>query len=150
MKSYRITVHDNYHSHRSKDKGKQQGYAVSGDKAGSPNEFGGWLIWPNVSLEVFPGGNLNIFHHIPVSPEETLQVVEWYFPEDPPTTDEQAVIDFMTVVREEDIPICESVQKGLHSRGYTQGRFVINDKNTYLNEHVVHHFQSKVIKAIET
>lgn len=147
INSYRIHLRESYHSHRSRDRGERQGYAVDGGKAGRPNEFGGWLIWPNLSLEVFPGGNLNVFHHVPVAPERTVQVVEWYFPDDPPTAEQQAVIDFMSVVREEDLPICESVQKGLHSKGYTQGRFVVDD-GSYMNEHAVHHFQAKVLACL--
>ncbi len=148
MTSYRIEVRDNFHSHRSRDKGDKQGYSVDGGKSGKPNEFGGWMIWPNVCLEVFPGGNLNIFYHLPVNAEHTVQVVEWFFPNDPPTAEEQAVIDFMKVVREEDIPLCESVQKGLHSKGYSQGRFIVNQDRPHLNEHAVHHFQSKVLDAL--
>jgi len=54
----------------------------------------------------------------------------------------------MKVVREEDIPLCEGVQKGLHSKGYSQGRFIVNQDRSHLNEHAVHHFQSKVLEAL--
>ena len=58
------------------------------------------------------------------------------------------MIDFVDVVREEDIPIVESVQRGLHSRGYSQGRFMVDDAGTGMSEHAVHDFQLKVLRAL--
>ena len=65
-----------------------------------------------------------------------------------PVMQEQEVIDFVNVVREEDIPLCESVQKGLHSQGYNQGRFIVDQNRTYMSEHAVHDFQTKVVRAL--
>ena len=48
----------------------------------------------------------------------------------------------------EDIGICESVQRGLRSRGYNQGRFVVDKGLTELSEHAVHHFQQMVVEAL--
>lgn len=59
-----------------------------------------------------------------------------------------AVIDFVNVVREEDIPLCETVQRGLHSMGYTQGRLIANVDRGYFSEHAVHDFQRKVLAAL--
>lgn len=148
VSSYRITVQPGYHSHRSRDKGTDLGYAVDPGLGARPQEFGSWLLWPNTSLEVYPGGGLNIFHHVPIGPEETLQVVEWYFPKAEPTAAEQELIDFVAVVREEDLPICERVQRGLHSLGYGQGRFIVDPERSEISEHAVHDFQAKVLRAL--
>jgi phenylpropionate dioxygenase-like ring-hydroxylating dioxygenase large terminal subunit len=148
--SYRITVHEHHHSHRSRDKGKAQGYQAKTETAAKTDEFGSWLLWPNWCLEVYPGGNLTVFHHIPVSPERTVQKVEWYFPPHPLTEAERSVIDFVHGVRLEDIPICESVQSGLHSLGYRRGRFVVDPGRTEISEHAVHDFQAKVLRALAT
>ena len=61
---------------------------------------------------------------------------------------EQEVIDFVHGVRLEDIPICESVQSGLHSLGYRQGRFVVDPERSEISEHAVHDFQSKLLDAL--
>ena len=113
------------------------------------HEFGSWLVWPNLSIEVYPGGNLTTFHHVPLAPERTVQETQWFFHNNQPTKDEQAVIDFVHLVREEDIPLCENVQKGLHSRGYSQGKFMVDPDRTDISEHAVHDFQRMVLKAIE-
>ncbi len=146
--TYRITVHEHHHSHRSRDKGVAQGYATKTEGAANTTEFASWLLWPNWSIEVYPGGNLTVFHHVPLAPERTVQKVEWYFPHDQPTAEEQEVIDFVHTVRLEDIPICESVQRGLHSLGYRQGRFVVDPARTEVSEHAVHDLQVKLLRAL--
>ena len=74
--------------------------------------------------------------------------VEWYFPTEEPTPEQREVIEFVDVVRDEDVPICESVQRGLHSLGYTQGRLIATADRPHFSEHAVHDFQAKVLKAL--
>jgi choline monooxygenase len=52
------------------------------------------------------------------------------------------------VLQPEDIGLCESVQKGLQSKGYNQGRFIVDEGLTELSEHAVHHFQTMVMEAL--
>lgn len=149
MDSYQITVHDKFHSHASRGVGDKTQYARSDAASNDEREFGSWLLWPNWVIEVYPGGFLNVFHHIPDGPEKTVQVCEWYFEQPEPSKEQQAVVEFVDGVREEDIPLCETVQKGLHSLGYTQGRFMANKDRSYFSEHAVHDFQKKVLKALK-
>ena len=51
-------------------------------------------------------------------------------------------------VRREDFPLVESVQKGLRSRGYAQGRFIVDAERSYISEHAVHDLQLKVLRAL--
>ena len=150
MESYQITVHDKFHSHASRGVGGETQYQRSMEHDGDEREFGSWLLWPNWVLEVYPGGYLNVFHHIPLHREKTIQRCQWYLPTESPTGAQQSVIDFVNTVRDEDIPICESVQRGLHSMGYVQGRLMANTKRSYFSEHAVHDFQSKVLRALRT
>ena len=57
-------------------------------------------------------------------------------------------MDFGNVVREEDSPICHSVQRALHWRGYQQGRFIVDNERTYVSEHAVHDFQLNVARTL--
>jgi len=52
------------------------------------------------------------------------------------------------VLQPEDISLCESVQRGLKSLGYNQGRFIVDEGLTELSEHAVHHFQTMVSEAL--
>ena len=146
--SYRITTHEHHHSHYSTGVGDAQGYATATEGAAKPDEFGSWMLWPNWCIEAYPGGNLTVFHHVPTGPETTVQRCEYYFTGDTATAEEMEVIDFVHMVRLEDIPICESVQQGLHSLGYRQGRFVVDAARSEISEHAVHDFQRKVLTAL--
>jgi hypothetical protein len=53
------------------------------------------------------------------------------------------------VLQPEDVGPCESVQRGLKSKGYNQGRFVVDRERSELSEHAVHHFQQMVVDALE-
>ena len=144
--SYRIHTHEHHHAHYSS--GRNVSYATATEGAARPESFASWLLWPNWVLEAYPGGNLTVFHHDAVAPERTVQRCEWYFHHEAPTAGEREVIDFVHAVRLEDIPLCESVQKGLHSLGYRQGRFVVDADRSEISEHAVHDFQRKWLAAM--
>ncbi len=96
-----------------------------------------YWIFPNVMLNIYPD-NLSINIILPINHEQTLTIFEWYFME--PGTGEgwesmQQTIAFSDEIQQEDIEICEAVQKGLQSRSYDQGRFSVQRENG------VHHFQ---------
>ena len=99
-------------------------------------------------IEVYPGGNLTVFHHAPKDAGHTVQGIEWYFGQATLSDSERAVVDFVHAVRLEDIPLCESVQKGLASRGYDRGTLVIDPRRSYQSEHAVYDFQQKVQTAL--
>jgi choline monooxygenase len=54
----------------------------------------------------------------------------------------QQTIAFSDEIQQEDIVICEQVQRGLRSRSYDSGRF------SALRENGVHHFQAPVLEAL--
>ncbi len=145
---YRIHIRDNYHRHVTGDVGEHQGYAIDEAARGDDN-FGSWLLFPNMVFEVYPGGNLTVFHHVPAGAERCVQQCEWYFPNALPSAAEREIIDFVHEVRAEDVPICESVQRGLHSLGYRQGKFIVDAERSYVSEHAVHDFQRRVLAALD-
>jgi choline monooxygenase len=147
LKSYHLAIHEHYHAHISSDSGVNQGYTMKQDSTRS-REFGAWYLWPNFCLEVYPGGYMNVLHHLPVSVDKTLQVVEWFCTAATPSREEQEVIDFVAVIREEDIPLCASVQRGLNSDGYQQGRFIVDPARGANSEHAVHDIQKKILAAL--
>jgi choline monooxygenase len=145
--SYRVVTHEHHHSHTSRAPDKRR-YSTVTEGAAKPDAFASWLLFPNWCIEAYPGGNLTVFHHVPLGPERTVQRCEWYFPHATPTAVEREVIDFVDTVRAEDIPICESVQNGLHSLGYRRGAFVVDAARSEVSEHAVHDFQLKVLRAL--
>ena len=78
-------------------------------------------------LNVFPGRrNISFMHIMPTGPETTRSIGEFFLEDERPNAEEQAAMDYVKqVLQPEDIGLVESVQRGLHSKGYTQGRFVV-------------------------
>lgn len=149
MSTYRSICHDIYSSHCGRSgRTANRAYQYSGDERA--RQFGSWWLWPNLSIEVFPGApNVNIFHHVPIGPEKTQHVFEFYMQSETPSAQQEDAIRYIDeVLQAEDIPLVESVQRGLHSRGYDQGRFIVDAGRTDMSEHAVHHFHALVAQAM--
>jgi carnitine monooxygenase subunit len=149
MSSYRSICHGIYSSHCGKaSRVDSRAYRYSGEARA--RQFGSWWLWPNLSIEVFPGApNVNIFHHVPMGPERTRRVFEFYMESPDPTAEQEDAIRYIDqVLQVEDIALVESVQRGLRSRGYDQGRFVVDAGRTDMSEHAVHHFHALVVAAM--
>jgi carnitine monooxygenase subunit len=148
IKNYRTITHGLYSSHIAPPgRSDNTAYQIP---AGTATDFAAWWLWPNVTFNTFPGpGNMTVLHIMPTGPETTLEHFDFYFLDKTPSACEQQAIEYIDkVLQVEDIGLVESVQRGLHSRGYHQGRFVVDKDRTYLSEHGVHHFHSLVLQAL--
>lgn len=112
--------------------------------------YGAWLLWPNLTLNVFPGRrNISFMHIMPTGPESAMEHWDFFLEDETPNAEEQAAMEYIKqVLQPEDIGLVESVQRGLHSKGYNQGRFVVNPQRDSFSEHGVHHFQSMWLNAM--
>ena len=99
-------------------------------------------IFPNWMLNCYPDNvSLNIV--LPLEPERSLAIFEWYLPEkDHGTPAAKAPVDFSDQIQIEDVAICEAVQKNLRSRSYARGRFSVKQ------EKGVHAFHRMYAKAM--
>ena len=98
-----------------------------------------YWIFPNYMLNVYPD-NLSANIILPLGPEKTLTIFEWFAYGDAGV--QQATIDFSDEIQQEDIRICESVQRGLRSRHYISGRFSVKRENG------VHHFHGLLAECL--
>jgi choline monooxygenase len=93
-------------------------------------------VFPNLMLNFYPD-NVQTNLILPLSHDRTLTIFEWYFHDaESATTRERAqkAISFSEIVQQEDICICEAVQRGLNSSLYDRGRYSV------IRENGVHHF----------
>jgi choline monooxygenase len=104
-----------------------------------------YWIFPNTMLNIYQD-NLSTNVIVPLGADRTLTIFEWFYAE--PGTGAgwesmQQTIAFSDEIQQEDIAVCEQVQRGLHSRSYNRGRF------SAMRENGVHHFQSLVAEFLE-
>ena len=85
-------------------------------------------IFPNWMLNCYPD-NLSLNIVLPIEPERSMAIFEWYLPEkDHSTPAAKASVEFSDQIQIEDVAICERVQKNLRSRSYSRGRFSVKQE----------------------
>ena len=146
MDSYKVKTHGIYSSHMAKA-GQIENKAYTIDGA-TVTDHAVWYLWPNTTLMRYPGrGNFMIWRFIPVGPEETYEEFDFFFETTDLEESEKEAIRFIDdVLQPEDIGLVESVQRGMKTPGYSQGRYMVDPSGSGLSEHAVHHFHGLVLK----
>ena len=149
MDTYKVDTHGIYSSHMAKA-GRQQNRAYNVDGA-SVTDHAVWFLWPNTTLMRYPGrGNFMVWQFIPLGPEETFEIFDFFFETSTPTEAELDGIKFVDdVLQPEDIALVESVQRGMQTPAFKQGRYVVDPEGSGMSEHAVHHFHGLVLQAYE-
>lgn len=132
---YRVDTHRYYSSHYAP---LRPAAGEEGRRYELAEDAGALYYWlfPNFMLNVYPD-NLSSNIILPLGHDRTVTIFEWFFPPEHRDADSEAVrrtLEFSEEIQQEDIRICESVQRGLQSRSYSQGRFSVARENG------VHHF----------
>ncbi len=104
------------------------------------NEALYYWLFPNTMFNIYPD-NMSSNVILPVGVDRTLTIFEWFFAEPGSGAGWESMqqgITFSDQIQQEDIVLCEQVQRGLRSRSYEAGRFSAKRENG------VYHFQSLV------
>jgi choline monooxygenase len=97
------------------------------------------FLWPNFTLNIYPGpGNVSLNRFLPVDPQRTLAIYEYCFVDAVSAEEERDFVKFIDQVQDEDVVLCESVQRGLRSGYFDQGRLMLSRENG------LRHFQKLV------
>jgi choline monooxygenase len=147
MDTYKVKTHGIYSSHMAKaGRSGNKAYGVGG---ATVTDHAVWFLWPNITLMRYPGrGNFMVWRFIPVSPGETYEEFDFFFETAPPTEGEMEAIDFIdSVLQPEDIGLVESVQRGMQTPAFNQGRYMIDPEGSGRSEHAVHHFHGLLLEA---
>jgi choline monooxygenase len=95
------------------------------------------LVFPNFMLNIFPGpGNASTMLNLPLAHDRTVMIQEFFFS---PGVEEAAaseIVDFVDQIQQEDVVLCESVQRGLEAGVVDRGRVMVER-----GELLVNHFQ---------
>ncbi|MGB2840039.1 MAG: SRPBCC family protein [Actinomycetes bacterium] len=147
MSTYQVTTHGIYSSHMA-EAGKSANSAYDVSEA-TTTEHAVWWLWPNTCLMRYPGrANFMVWRMIPVAPNRTREIFDFFLETDEPNAAELESIRYIDeVLQKEDISLVESVQRGMQTPAFTQGRIVYDPQGSGLSEHAVHHFHGLVLDA---
>ena len=147
MGTYEVRTHGIWSSHFA-EAGKQPNtaYDVSG---ATVTQHAVWWLWPNTCLLRYPGrGNFMVFQVTPDGPDRTLETWDFYLETTEPTEAEVESVRYIDeVLQVQDIGLVESVQRGMSTPAFDQGRIVYDPEGSGLSEHGVHHFHGLVLDA---
>ena len=147
MDTYKVTTHGIYSSHMAEaGKGDNAAYDVSN---ATVRTHAVWWLWPTTCLMRYPGrSSMIVLNIIPAGPDRTLETYDFYLETPEPDEMEMEAIRYLDeVLQVEDIALVESVQKGMSTPAFTQGRVVHDPDGSGKSEHAVHHFHGLVLDA---
>jgi carnitine monooxygenase subunit len=147
MDTYKVTTHGIYSSHMARA-GTAANSAYDVNNA-TVTDHAVWWLWPNTCLLRYPGrGNMMVLKVIPVGPERTLETYDLFLESSEPNASEMDTMRYLDeVLQVEDIAIVESVQRGMRTPAFEQGRIVADQDGSGLSEHALHHFHGLVLDA---
>jgi choline monooxygenase len=149
MDTYEVRTHGIWSSHFAEaGKHANAAYDVSGARV---TEHAVWWLWPNTCLLRYPGrGNFMVFQVIPAGPDRTLETWDFYLETTELTPAEVESVHYIDdVLQQQDIALVESVQRGMSTPAFDQGRIVFDParEGSGLSEHGVHHFHGLILYA---
>jgi choline monooxygenase len=116
---------------------KSLAHTRTGDRA--------WYYWlyPNFMINIYEGVmDTNLV--LPLGQEKCLVIFDFFFGDTSPEYNAESVA-VSDKVQAEDVDICESVQRGLHSRAYGAGRLSVRREG---GEHLFHRLLARDLKRV--
>ena len=91
-----------------------------------------------------------VLNIILAGPDKTPETYDFFLETPEPNDMEREAIRYLDeVLQVEDIALVESVQRGMSTPAFTQGRIVHDPDDSGKSEHAVHHFYGLVLDAYE-
>ena len=147
MDTYKVTTHGMYSSHMA-DAGQNANSAYDVSNA-AVKTHAVWWMYPTTCIMRYPGRpSMIILNIIPMGPDRTLETYDFYLVDQTPDDAEKEAIRYLDeVLQVEDIGLVESVQRGMATPAFDQGRIVHDPEGSGKSEHAVHHFHGLVLDA---
>ncbi len=143
--AYTVEPYARYVRQFSPIRGAQPGDATPRryQQAAEPLTTDYFWIFPNWMLNCYPDNvSLNIV--VPVDADHSVAIFEWYLPDRDLGAAAKASVEFSDQIQVEDVAICETVQKNLHSRSYQRGRYSIKQEK---GVHAFHRMYAEVMNS---
>ena len=89
-----------------------------------------------------------VFQVLPAGADRTLETWDFFLESTELNEAEQQSVRYVDeVLQQQDISLVESVQRGMNTPAFDQGRIVYDPAGSGLSEHGVHHFHGLVLDA---
>jgi choline monooxygenase len=147
MDTYKVTTYGIYSSHMA-EAGTSPNSAYDVSNA-TVKTHAVWWLWPTTCLMRYPGrSSMIVLNIVPIGPDRTLETYDFYLETSEPDAMEIDAMRYIDeVLQPEDIGLVESVQRGMSTPAFTQGRIVNDPSGSGKSEHAVHHFHGLVLDA---
>ena len=147
MDTYKVTTYGIYSSHMA-DAGQTANSAYDVSNA-TVKTHAVWWLWPTTCLMRYPGrSSMIVLNIVPVGPDRTLETYDFFLETPEPNEMELDAMRYLDeVLQVEDINLVESVQRGMNTPAFSQGRIVHDPDGSGKSEHAVHHFHGLVLDA---
>eukprot|EP00947_MAST-08B_sp_MAST-8B-sp1_P003990 g3990.t1 len=176
MSRYESDIFSHHVYNYSPCKPDNKAYSFSEDDPNKAIHY--YWMWPNTVVYTSPGPyNISVLQFIPLTESTSLRRAHRFFEapstygddghsndddgsgkkregegdheDDEQTRKRDAAVQYLNeVLLEEDTALCESIQTGLASKGYSQGRFVIDPEDGWATERAVAQFHGLVHQAM--
>lgn len=116
---------------------------------GTPHDYLYWYVWPLSELNASTDWPMfTVFRDQPTATDRTTLHLTVYGPNSLCASEREELARqwLNNETNAEDVALTESVQRGLRSRGYRQGRFIVDA--SHVSEHSVHHFHRMVAEVL--
>jgi len=144
--SYEVEIHSAYVRQFSPIRRLQAGDFSSRRYPGGSDDLTTDYFWifPNWMLNCYPD-NVSLNVVLPLGPDRSVVIFEWYLAEDLIGSETaRRAVAFSDEIQAEDAAICETVQKNLASRSYSQGRYSAKQEK---GVHAFHRLYANVMTA---
>lgn len=148
--TFRIELNPLYQRQRMMLRDQVVQAATQGSERAANGEQASWTLFPNLGIQIVHGGYMMTSLWKPIDADHCMFIEDWYLPTAEPTDHQKELFRFRAEhTQPEDLAVCEGVQRGLHSRGYQQGRLMVDADFTELSEHGSHHIQYWVARQLK-
>ena len=127
---------------------KQYDYDTS--KSPRAGDYGAYWVWPNVAFCCYPGGYFTIRQWLPQSFRKTVYRYRWFSDGTIADADVEALMrKHKETTGAEDEVVVSKIQKGMESRAFEPGPYVIGDGCGAMSEVGLRHFHNLYREALE-
>ncbi len=125
--------------------------SFDGFKVQKDEPYLSWQLWPNHCMLSLPGSqHFIILRMLPTTPGTCHERADIYAPSgDQPPNLQVVKRLFAEMFNREDVAIVESVQRGLSSKGFDQGRYVADKADGWYSESAIHKFHMLLLDELD-